>query len=330
MQPDANLLDWLSSPENPSVRYMVARDLEDPPRQPAELAKLREKIMDWGPLRRVLELQQDDGSFPYRQKTHTAQPTLAALSLMQVCGLEMTDESVWRAHDYLTDRHLFDGVITYTGAGSGVLPCYLGVATTALIKMGAADSEVVASSIRWLVDHQRFDNKHRRAGGTKTWPLRAPQNYGCWDSVSCYHGVAGAFRAFAALPESMRSPLVVRRLDEAIEYLRARRLYKRAESDTPLFRHMTQFFLVGDYRYNLIDMLAGIADADPALIDEDWVSDAVETVNQLTDDGKVTLVKNYGRQLIDPIPLEPVGQPSRFLTYQWLQVSRALDRARCS
>ncbi|MDX2342615.1 MAG: terpene cyclase/mutase family protein [Acidimicrobiia bacterium] len=322
------LLQWLSSADNPPVRYLVARDLQEPPPQPAELARLRDEVMDWGPLAQILELQLDDGSFPYRQKTHTAQPTLAALCVMERCGLEVTDEPVVRVLDYLTARHLFEGVITYTGGGSGVLPCYLGVTTTALIKMGAADSDIVKASIRWLVDHQRFDDKQQRAGGTKNWPFRAPQNYGCWESVSCYHGVAGAFRALAALPESHRSPDVTDRLDSALAYLRSRRLYKRTGRDTPLFKHMTQFFLVGDYRYDLIDMLTGIADADPALINEAWVSEAVETVSNLTDDGRVTLVKNYGRHLIDPIPLEPLDEPSRFLTYQWLKVSRMLDEAR--
>jgi hypothetical protein len=321
------LLDWLSSPDNPPVRYLTARDLLDPP-PPAELAQLRSEIMGWAPLRQVLELQLEDGSFPYRQKTHTAQPTLAALCLMQLCGLEVTDEPARGALEYLSGRHLFDGVITYTGGGSGVLPCYLGVVTTALIKMGAADSEIVAAAIEWLVDHQRFDDKQQTAGGTKTWPLRAPQNFGCWDSVSCYHGVAGAFRAFAALPVSHRSHAVADRLDEAIAYLRARRLYKRSGNDTPLFRHMTQFFLIGDYRYDLIDMLAGVADADPALINEDWVSQAVEIVDNLTNNGRVTLVKNYGRHLIDPIPLEPIGEPSRFLTHRWQYVAQILETSR--
>jgi hypothetical protein len=75
-------------------------------------------------------------------------------------------------------------------------------------------------------------------------------------------------------------------------------------------------------------MLAGVADADPALINEDWVSQAVETVDNLTDNGRVTLVKNYGRHLIDPIPLEPIGEPSRFLTHRWQYVAQILETSR--
>ena len=122
-----------------------------------------------------------------------------------------------------------------------------------------------------------------------------------------------------------RTTLEQQRLDESIAYLRRRRLYRKSDSDGPLFRHLLQPFLVGDYRCDLLSMLEGIADADPALAAEPWVAEAVTTMDALTEEGRVPLVKNYGRALMDPIPLEPVGAPSRFLTYQWLRVRRTLD-----
>lgn len=87
---------------------------------------------------------------------------------------------------------------------------------------------------------------------------------------------------------------------------------------------MKQPFLVGDYRFDLLDMLSGIADADPDLVHEDWVAEAVADMNALAVDRRVVLAKNYGRKLIDPIPLEPVGEPSRFLTYQWIKAQTLL------
>ena len=90
---------------------------------------------------------------------------------------------------------------------------------------------------------------------------------------------------------------------------------------------MTQSFLIGDYRSDLLDMLQGVADADPGLIGEEWVISAVMDMHALTDGGRVPLVKNYGRALVEPIPLEPVGVASRFLSYQWLGVRRTLAAA---
>lgn len=145
--------------------------------------------------------------------------------------------------------------------------------------------------------------------------------------MSCYHGVAAAFRAFAAIPPGQRSAAVRVRLGQAIDYLRPRRLYKKSRIDQTLFRHMKQPFLVGDYRFHLLDMLSGIAEADPALVHEGWVAEAIADMNELAIDGKVVLAKNYGRKLMDPVPFEPVGEPSRFLTYEWIRTRRLLGLA---
>ncbi len=322
-RPDPAVVAWLSSGDNPPVRYLTARDLRQPRPPAGALAGLRERALAWGPLRQVLALQHSDGSFAARGNPADARRTFWALLLMQRCGLDAGDEPAARAIRYLDQHHRAAGAVSYTGGGSGVLPCYLGVVTTALIKMGALDTGIVQSSIRWLTGHQRFDHKAARAGGDEPWPYRAPVNYGCWQSVSCYHGVAGAFRALAAVPAEQRTAEMRLRLDEAIGYLRMHRLYRATATGRPLFRHLSQPFLIGDYRSGLLDLLHGIADADPALIREDWVRNAADDMRGLTAGGRVILVRNYGRRLIDPVPFEPLGEPSRFLTYQWALVQQA-------
>ncbi len=312
--------EWLSSTNNPSVRYLTARDLTRPRPGADALGALREEMLAWEPLRCILALQRADGSFPHRQRTPTAQPTFWALCLMERCGMEAGDEPVDRALTYLADNHLGHGAVSYTSGGSGILPCYVGVVTRAVIRMGGLDSPLAQESLEWLERHQRFDHKETLAGGSEEWPFKAAKNYGCWESVSCYHGVVAALRALAAVPPARRSSGQKERLKEAIEYLRIHRVYKRSADDRPLFRHLTQFFIIGDYRSNLLDVLEGLADADATLIREGWVAEAVRAVNDLTTDGALTLVKNYGRKLIDPVPLETVGEPSRFLTHQWLRV----------
>lgn len=320
-----SLMAWLSSEDNPPVRYLASRDLRTPPPAAPQLTDLRDRILVWPPLQQVLELQQPDGGFGTTGNPTDSRRTFWALLLMRRCGLDTTDEPVARAIADLHRRHASTGAISYTNGGSGVLPCYLGVVVTALIEMGALDTDLVQSSIQWLADHQRFDHKATRAGGDSPWPYRAPETYGCWQSVSCFQGVAGAFRALAAIPPERRSASVRRRLDEALEYLRIHRLYQRSGSDRPLVKHLTQSFLVGDYRSDLLDLLQGVVDADPGLIHEDWIRAAVDDMRGLTDAGRVTLVKNYAKRLIDPVPFEPIGEPSRFLTYQWTLIQQRFD-----
>ncbi len=320
--PSVEVLDWLSSPENPPVRYLTARDLQRPTPSAEELTALHGDILGWSPLATILERQRDDGSFPGNTKTQTAQATFTALAVMNLCALSVADQPVSHAVEYLSRKHMTGGALSYTGGSAGVLPCYVGVVCVALIGLGAIESEMVQSSISWLTKHQRFDHKSMKAGGDERWPYRTPANFGCWDGVSCYHGVAGTFAALAAIPARSRSEVVELRIQEALQYLRLHHLYKRSKGDRPLFRHLTQFFLVGDYRLDLLDMLDAIAAADPTLLGEDWVRAAFDDMETLCDGERVTLVKNYGRKLIDPIPLEPLGAASRFLTYQWLNTRR--------
>jgi hypothetical protein len=217
-RPDPAVIEWLSSQDNPPVRYLTARDLRRPQPSAATLSALRRQALTWQPLQQILALQRNDGSFAANGRSPDARRTFWALLLMQRCGLDADDAPAARAIEHLNQHHRSDGAVSYTTGGSGVLSCYLGVVTTALIKMGAIDTDIVQSSIRWLVDHQRFDHKTTRAGGDQRWPYKAPATYGCWESVSCFHGVAGAFRSLAAIPPARRTAGVRQRLDEAIEY----------------------------------------------------------------------------------------------------------------
>jgi hypothetical protein len=139
---DTALIEWLSSPDNPPVRYLTARDLLVPRPSADRLGALRAAVLEWVPLRQVLALQRADGSFPPTQNASEARPTFWALCLMGRCGLDITDQPVRRTVDYLATHHFSAGALSYTAGGSGVLPCYLGVITATLIKLGGLDSEL--------------------------------------------------------------------------------------------------------------------------------------------------------------------------------------------
>jgi len=318
------LTRWLFSQDNPSVRYLFARDLKQPRPSAATLKRYRGAILRWEPVQQLLGQQLEDGSFANPMPGFPAQTTYWALDLLARCGLDATDPPVALALARIKARHHVKGAFSYSGGGSGVLPCYVGVATRAVLALAGHDDPEGHAAIQWLVDHQRFDHKRSRAGGDKRWPYRSVESAygGCWRSVSCYHGVVAALRAFTAIPPEHRSRAVQRRVKAALRYLEIHRVYRRTDTGKPISKHLTQFFFAGDYRSHLIDVLEGIAEADPTLIEQRWVRAAVDDVEALTDAGRVPLVKNYAKRLLDPLPFEPVGEPSRFLTLQWVRTKR--------
>jgi hypothetical protein len=318
-----DVMSWLLEETHPAARYLASRDLVATRVSKNDLAALKERVPEWRPLKRILDRQKEDGSFKSTEKKPTALPTFAALELMDKCGLDRNDEQVAKAHDYLAENHIVDGAISYIRGGSGVLPCYVGKITHPLVHMGFVDSDIVKGAVDWILDYQRFDHKKTRAGGEKKWRFKAVNHYGgCWFSVSCYHGVVGTLRALAAIPPRKRSNDVKSRIDDAVQYLRIHRGYKKSKEDKPLTRFLMEFFLYGSYRPHLIDTLDGLANADRGLLKETWVKEALEAVDSLTTTGRVPLVKNYPTKLVDPLPLERVGRPSKLLTHQWLVVKK--------
>lgn len=314
-----DLISWLLEESHPAARYLALRDLMGTDVPAEDLIPAKERVLKWKPLRQLLDLQKEDGSFKSTEKKPTAVPIFAALELMDKCGLDKSNEHVAKAHDYLAENHVVDGAISYTRGGSGVLPCYVGKVTYPLVHMGFLESDIVKGAVDWILDYQRFDHKKTRAGGEKKWRFKAVNHWGgCWFSVSCYHGVIATFRTLAAIPPRKRSDDVKSRIQDAVQYLRIHRAYKKSKEDKPLTRYLTQFFLYGSYRSHLIDVLDGLANADRELVKEAWVKEALEAVESLTTTGRVPLVKNYSTKIVDPLPLERVGRPSKLLTYQWL------------
>ena len=310
--------EWTSSGGHPAARYLYARDISGA--APDELEALRAGVLDWEPLNRILGLQLVDGGFPSHGKQPTVASTLTALRLMALCGMDLRDEPVSRALSFVEQGYCADGAISYRLGGSGILPCYVGLTTRALVTMGALDSLAVRASLEWIVRHQRYDHRGGRAGGDEPWPYRSVVNYGCWQSVSCYHGVVATLGALTAVPEPDRTSGQRARIGEAIAYLRPHRVYKRTTGDAPIFRTSTQFSLFHPYRPHLLDVLEWLADAAPSLVGEPWVREAISDVEALTIGGRIPLVANGTTHLVDPLPLEPIGEPSRLLTLQWMRL----------
>lgn len=313
---------WLTAEENPAARSVALRDFAGDPA--ADLAPARDAALAWAPVQAILARQGPSGAFEPADATRpSAMVTVHALAMLATCGLEARDAPVARAVDFLAGRHRVQGVYSNNTGGSGVLPCYVGQFITVLAALRHPEAGTLAAgSVAWLAAHQRFDDRFERAGGDEPWPFRAPVNYGCWRTVSCYHGLVGALLGLASIPAGARDPLVRERLAQAVAWLRRHHVYKRSAGDRPIFRHMTQFFLHGGYRFHLIDVLEGLSQADPALIHEPWVAAAVADVEALCPEGRVPLVKNYDSHFLDPHPLEAVGAPSRFLTLQWWRTRR--------
>lgn len=57
---------------------------------------------------------------------------------------------------------------------------------------------------------------------------------------------------------------------------------------------------------------------------ETWVEEAAAAVEERADSGRIPMVRLHPTKVLDPLPFEEAGHPSRFLTLQWLRVRKKL------
>jgi len=99
-----------------------------------------------------------------------------------------------------------------------------------------------------------------------------------------------------------------------------------------LNRYMTQPFLIGDYRFSLLDMLSGTADAEPELVHQDWVASIRPRYERTgyrrtgSASPRTTIVRRAttkGQIRVEPATrFSSSGAPSRI----WRQIDNGLDQ----
>lgn len=318
--------NWLMSEDSPPpVRYLtILNIIKEPVSDDRHTSK--EDVLNWPPLKRIMELQQEDGGFPVTQKGKPGIPTFFALILMSKCGLDCSDEPVRRAIEYIEKNYSLNNVISWNSGGSGILPCYAGVTASHISRMSCGRNDLVNGVADWIVKHQRYDHKDTRAGGDEEWNFCGPSNFGCWQSVSCYHGVVASLSLLASIPSAFRTPEIRSRIKEALRYLEIHRVFRKTKSGEPMFRHMTNFFIFGQWRMNLLDIVETILDAEPETAAAPWLHEALEEIDRHCVEGRIIHKTEYRTFLVDPPEFESTGVPSYFLTYQWLRLLNRVEK----
>ncbi len=317
-----DIIDWLmSSSSPPPVRFQTSIEFSSEGSEGSGTVT-RADIKDWHPLKKVLDLQNSDGGFPVTQKGKPGIPTLYALILMSKCGLDCSDEPVRKAIEYIKNNHTLDGVISWNSGGSGILPCYAGVTASHIAKMSCGKNDLVNRVAEWIVNYQRFDHKEDRAGGDENWSFHGPSNFGCWQSVSCYHGVVASLALLSSIPLDFRTSEIKSRIKDALRYLEIHKVFRKTTTGEPMFRHLTNFFIFGQWRMNLLDIVEIILDAEPEIAGDQWIQDAIYEIDRHTVEGRILHKTDYRTFLDDPIELEPMGVPSFFLTLQWMKIQK--------
>jgi hypothetical protein len=308
---------FLLEESDPSVRYLVYRDLYERAADDPDLREAREAIGREGWAARILADQREGGyweSFEgdpdqlYGPKYIATNWRLLVLSDL---GASRSDPRIDRAARLLL-RGWSGPDGPFGEAGSEV--CITGNAVRMLVRFGFSEEPAIRRGIDWLVDAQKPD------GG-----------WHCFPSPSGTLDAWEALAAFAVLPGPMRTAPVERAIERGAAFYLDRGLLK--ESDGSTYPPWERLHYPHHYYYDLLvglDALTALGyGSDPRIrpaldrleakrgADGRWRLEAVHP-DLLPDD------PYHPGPPIYPMMLEHVGVPSRWATALAL---RALRRA---
>lgn len=299
---------WLLDPSDPAVRAQALVDLEGRADSDPEVQALRARCASEGSaavVLRGLSLTGRDSRSLYRPKYASPFHRLVAMGVM---GVPASIPQAGELLDACLDAFVLDP--------EEYEVCVTGNLARSAARMGRGDDPRARAAVRWLVETQLPD------GGWHCWPKEEP------------HGTLDAWEAlgaFSAIPPAARPPDVRAAVARGVEFFVSRGL----GVDDP-YEPWRRLHFPNHYYYDVLvglDLATSVGDPHdarlaPALAwlegkcgkDGTWRADADHP-----DLGDGAGYELRAGEPVTPLRVEPLGEPSKWLT---LAALRTLRRAR--
>ena len=312
-----SVYDWLLEPDEPSIRFRTLRDLENRASDDPELRESQAQIPNRGWAADILRERGSSGCWVaegslYRPKYISTNWKLLVLADL---GLTRSNPAVRTSADLWIERFSTpDGGFGTDGASQGHL-CLVGNTARAAIQFGYENDPRVRRAMQWLVEHAHH------LGGWSCWG--AGRNLDSWEGLS----------AFAVYPRSKWTRGMHSAVENGAEFFLERELHQQGARYPPWYRthyptHYYYDLLVG------LDLMTALGFADDRRLrfalrwlrerrrpDGRWNLDALHPDVQ----GPVARwFRDHPSQRPIPFGLEPVGKPSKAVTFLALRI---LERA---
>ena len=324
----ADPTDWLQEDDNPSVRYFTLKDILGKAENDPEVKKAHQEIMKTGVVLRILEKQNDDGSWGvpenfYVNAKYTG--TVWNIILLGELGADGKDKRIKKTAEFITARSQDkqSGGFAYQSSADGghhdkVVPCLTGNMVFSLIRFGYLNDPAVKHGIEWIAKYQRFDDGIEQR--PKGWPYDRFQN--CWGKHTCHMCAVKSLKALAEIPPEQRTKAVKDTIKKGAEYLLIHRLYKSSHDPAVLAkRFWVNFSFPTLWKTDALEMLGVMVKLG---YHDERMQDAIDLLISKQDrQGRWKMEKSYNNRLL--VGLEKDGKPSKWVTLNALKVLKSVD-----
>ncbi len=309
------VMEWLTEPTEPSVRYLAMRDLAES--SPGDLRQAREKIPSKGWVKTIHDQRLPGGYWFDRSSLWSPKFLSTNWMLLVLSDLGVTKGLPWVAESAELWRDAFarpDGGFSPPGREKSEF-CIVGNTARGLVKFGYEDDPRVKSALLWLARNQ------------------APN--GGWDCFGRNGVVDGweGMSAFAELPRQKWTRSVKKAADRGLEFYLEHRLTREGHRYDPWFRFHFPYHYFYDALIGLEFVTALGGGSDPraakavSLLKKKRRSDGKWSLEAAQPDTMNTVVSKSLQEYINklrPFALEAVGKPSKMITFRALRVLKRL------
>jgi hypothetical protein len=284
--------------------------------------------MTEGTVPAILASQDADGHWGGRDRFYSAKysGTVWNLIILAELGADGADSRVRRAVEaILADgQHLASGGFGTTRAKGGdgalpsmVIPCLTGNMVFAMLRLGYRDDVRLRRAVDWITTYQRFDDAEGAA--PSGWPYDRLEM--CWGRHTCSMGIVKALKGLAELGWG-DSAAVDRTLGEGADWLLKHHVHRRShdlERDSkPGWRRLGFPRMYQTDVLEILLLLTRLGFHDPRM------DSAFEILEHRRDrSGRWLLQDSFNPRF--SVPIEEVGQPSRWVSLAALEVLARRD-----
>jgi len=310
------VIAWLMDPVEPSMTYLVFRDLLEPRPSRGSLEHLRALAPSRGWAARILARQREKTWWATRNTCYRPkfQSTIWQLQVLADLGLTKSDERIANAVEFWFELHYAkDGGYSPDVKGRRGHLCTTGNMVRSLIRMGYLRDERVQSAIRWLVDQQLPD--------------------GGWDCFGRPKGTIDAWEAmsaFAEIPTPKRTPETKATIENGAEFFLRRKLLHEG----PPSREWVRFHYPWHYFYDVLvglDFMVRLGFGNDRRLYEALYL----LISKRRSDGKWILEGIHGARKVKkpfasvfPLQIENPRKPSKMITFLAMRVMKGLEQPR--
>lgn len=320
----ADPVEWLLEDDNPSVRYLALRELQDRPKTDPEVTSARMNIMKTGAVSKILAAQKQRGYWEKAEDFYIRTKYKGTIWSFIILAELLADPEDPRIQntcrfilDWSQDRKSggfsINGSAKNGGRHSGVIPCLTGNMTWGLIRFGYLDEPEVRRAIEWITRYQRFDDGVPSA--PEGWPYDRFEQ--CWGKHTCTLGVVKGLKALAEIPPEKRGKNTRIFIQNAAEFLLQHHVYKRSHNlDRAAKPKWTKLWFPWMWDTDVLEMLlilTGLGQKDSRM------KDAVDLIlSKQNDQGRWKLEMTYNGRF--QANIERRGKPSKWVTLNALRV----------